>query len=292
MLDKFCLAIEAVVAAAIAILLLIMLGQINECRAEGNRADSPYFITSQHFAKNCDSYIAQMSKSKGWKIAFLWNTPGHDYSCLFRVLRHPKLEAYEVILVNEVCETNKNCGGYELFRQLGGFRTISNGLAKGDRGIREGFRNYFRAARAALQSGLQGRKPKCYVSPVLESRLQGRAAQRMVNLTRRTFPACKIVWNPRYDNPTKRVSGMDVLEIHGSKSRPPRVPYIVNADGEDPLKISWAEYFRKYRTAELAFAWIQKDNCRREGPFIDPRLRTFCPVPRDHRIRAKILEGE
>lgn len=256
---------------------------------------SDYFLTHPGYAKHCESYLQEMSASTEWHVAFLWDTPGHDYSCLAKVLQHPKLASYEVILVNQVCQTNGNCGGYEFIKRLG--RTGADTrriLKRGGPEVRALIASHFAGVKSVLNSLLNVRDaaaPRCYVNPILESTLDKPAARTVLEITRDTFPACKIVWNPRIGNPVKNVPGMDILEIHGSEEPVPKVPYIVNRDGEVPYKIPTAALFQKYRTAEAVFEWSLDNNCRTTGAFVDPRRRTECSLPKHHRVRGEAIKA-
>lgn len=216
------------------------------------------------------------------RVSFLYHTFGTSYDGLKRLFADPRLKAFEVHLINEVCIRNRRCGPYE-FGHGYDVNSYERAWKGNDAKMRVKFLQYVKSLQDFLASNRTA--ARCYLSPGLESNLSPQAGKKLLDFAKGVFPDCEIVWNPVQKT---TVPGY-ITEWHGSDPGL-KPPCISNLDGEDidfrerrsfaanKLPVSEVpRYLAKYKACELTNLWISEFNLIQEGGFIDPRARTVGP---------------
>lgn len=223
----------------------------------------------------CEKSIAAFKGQSVIRTGWLELTFGTKCPCAERLLNDPRRKEIRVHLSNGPCLRNKRCGPYEVFYG----ETIASANRKvkaGDKKLLDKF--------VAVAKQLDGRLSKsrgeltCYVSPMLESDLDGKARRILHNLTRSVLPGCSLV-----DNPHRRACLPNtVCEYHGAA---PRVqsPCIADMDGAPAEETSVSKFLRSTKRCDQSHIWGLGFNCNKElgGKFVDPRKRN-CDRPKSY----------
>jgi hypothetical protein len=270
---------------------------------------APYAL--QHSGYDCDALIKSILDSGLPVLNYAWlyrtfdNHPGGDgawLECVYKLNALPITRAMEVHLRNDVCDRNKNCGGYERLDAWGvkDSAAYERLLISGDTRLRAIIEAYFTRARDLIFPTLREGQG-CYISYGLESNLSERAYKQLMAIGGPIFgDRCKIVYNPIGNR--SPIPGTVFEKHHSSPSL--SAPCIANLDGEDidfvnrksnyPDKVHESkipDFVRRYQHCDMVLLWMAEDNCRRPGGFIDPRSRpaSYCPSPAIQKERAKYL---
>lgn len=222
------------------------------------------------------------------RIATLWNTFGTNTSCLKTYLADTRLKVIEIHLINEVCQRRGTCGAYEFLFGMS-MAKYNRALKEENPALLERMRNYFQEPAQFLAANL---KPgtACYISPGLESNVDLEAAMVLLQQTKKSFPNCRVVWNPvNNSRAAKPISGTFFEQHHPDASL--SSPCIVNLDGFDisyptrsailPQNLGSTdlpEFARRFRSCDATFLWIAEYNgITSSKPPPDPRQRTAFP---------------
>lgn len=222
-------------------------------------------------------------------VAVLDTTFGKNVNKVKRITDDKRVTHLNLILFNEVCARNGNCGPYEVFAGMKP-KDYQQKLLNRDKALLEKIRASAQdSANRFLPLKRQGMELR--VIPLLESNLTDpKAVQVVFDIVAPIFPGCKLIWNPH-------AKDFDVVntmkEKHGVNPSitPPQCS--ANLDGQDiDLKIrpsSYAskageaqvlEYLSRYKSCEGgAHLWIAEFNCRpatSNWGFVDPQKRTVC----------------
>lgn len=237
----------------------------------------------------CDIMMRGFKGAEKLRLAVLWNTFGNNWQCLEQFASDPRPKLIEFHLINEVCQRNRRCGKYEV---LAGMSV---------EGYKQRLTNKNAAVIAKIKANVApvaswlAAKPEveCSISAGLESNLDSKSYQFLVDQLRPEFPArCKWVWSPNGGNAygAAPIPGL-VYEGHGDAPPGVSAPCIVNLDGVDvnlkarpsvlPLHVDAAvlpRFIASFASCEASYLWIAEFNGNGRGSFVDPRKRTVWPT--------------
>lgn len=233
---------------------------------------SPYFLSHPKF--DIDAYRQRVRGLGPYPVAFLWNTPGHDLDKVRHEIRRPKVTFIEMVLINETCVRNRNCGSYELFHGLT-VKQLKRYIANENPRLKKKVLAYSEKAAKWLFSALPPEK-ECLINPLLETQTSRREGRIFFSWIAPIFkPRCSFVWNPLGDNPGKPIPYAEYSEGHGRVITFKDNNCIANNDGVFLTHRESRIFTKVYSACKAVFLWTHADNCRedKETAFIDPRLR-------------------
>lgn len=253
-----------------------------------NVGRAPFAFFSPNFP--CEAFLHSVRRLPVLHVATLYNSFGHDYRCFRKLKSDPRLQTFQLNLVNSPGQRNRRLGPYEFLAVYSSPAVFERLLLERDRGLKDRFTQYVKRAQVLIAS--LPPHVQCLINPDLEGNISDKAASVLVSWTRDLFfPRCRVIHNPLRAS-TQKVgrAGADLVEGHG-KVIPVSAPCIVNTDGVDisfPERpsIFGKEYFIEsghpiqqwiatYTHCELVYLWIGEDNLIASSAFKDPRKRAL-----------------
>lgn len=226
------------------------------------------YIGIKHKSWPCDLSLKVFSKAPVARLGFLIDgTFGDSLACAEKVLKLNKPKVIRVHLANCTCfpERGRTCQKEEVFYGLNQKQANQKIKAK-DKKLLDKIRVRAAQAKAYLSKNENG-PIDFYVSPCMESGLDGPARQVMLNLANEYFPKATLVDNA-FGRPV--IPGY-IPEIHGAGSYN-HVPYIIDNDGSPFTKIKDLPKFYGNNTKAIStLLWDLFMNC------IDPHVEGFVP---------------
>jgi hypothetical protein len=116
---------------------------------------------------------------------------------------------------------------------------------------------------------------KFLISPILEHDLSIRAWRVLADAVLTTWPEVQLVNSPDGNLSAERYKGA-WLERHGTGQAAGSYD-LVSSDGTDGTDINIDAWIKRVSSAKIIFLWTRGYNCRTQGPWQDPRVRTACP---------------
>lgn len=234
----------------------------------------------------CDASIKAFNELSVLRFGWLEKTFGGKCPCVDKLLQDEREKVVRIHVANGPCMRNRRCGRYEIFS---GYT-----IASANRDIKRGTGKITGRYLKVLKR-LQARLAKvrggftCYVSPVLESDLDGQAREILHRLTAAYLPACTLVDNPLRGSCLRGY----VCERHGP-SPGLKAPCIADLDGIDAKEVSVPEYLRQTKSCDMSFIWSLGLNCNshHSQAFIDPRKRDCAQSEADIEGLVGWLHGE
>lgn len=224
------------------------------------------YLAMCHKTWPCYQSLAAFDGVPVIRTGWLENTFNKDCPCGDVVLSDPRPKAIRVHLANGPCLRNKRCGPYEVFAK----ETVASANRKIKRGDKRLMQKFGRVVnRFAKRLENTRGVLSCYVSPVLESDLNGRARRILLDYVGLRLPACRLV-----DSIVRgRCLEGAICEKHGDKPSLPDV-CIADLDGSFVDDAAIPDYLQLTRKCELSYIWDVGFNCNiRGGSFVDPRAR-------------------
>lgn len=209
--------------------------------------------------------------SKRTPISVLDWTFGVDATNSDIVLNCVSPSHYTIDILNTVCVRNGNCGKYE---PLYGYtiNSLNTSLENGNKKILNHLKE-----RVLVYKSLSIKYPatKFSVSPALEHNLTKKAYRVLADAVLLVWPGVQLV-----NSPMKTLSAEDYrgawIERHGSD---PWRSQLSSLDGTDVNLIRVQKWLKTTEGNIITYVWSHSYNCRVNGAFQDPRLRTSCPKP-------------
>jgi len=235
----------------------------------------------QHKDFPCDIFLDSLKGIEKVHVSILWNTFGTEMACLQRLVNHPQLASLQIHTINEVCVRNGRCGLWEVAEgeSLASWKWKLENL---EPRLVFKIQTYLADISDFVTQEIVPRGIQCYIDPALETRLDFRGMENLVQIHRDFFPTCNIQSN---------FGGVgDSKEVHGS-SASAIAPCMANLDGEDidfPERDSnfWNQipshkvrsYIDRFAHCQVVYLWTCESNCIGEM-WEYPRYRN-CP---DHK---------
>lgn len=219
-----------------------------------------------HRTWSCEASLKAFSGQPVIRVGWLEQTFGSSCPCAERVLKARRPKEIRVHLTNGACLRNRRCGRYETFYG----ETIASANRKVLRGDTRLLKRFEKVVLRFKERLSKGQRVTCWVSPMLESDLNGRARAVLHSITSHHLPECRLVDSPHGRSCLKGVT----CERHGSAPRL-RSPCVSDLDGVTVEEVSVRNYLRRTKGCDLRFIWSRGLNCLPpEGePFKDPRKR-------------------
>lgn len=221
-----------------------------------------------HLALLSEHYpVADVKASlpKNSALGFLWRTFGTDLNRVREILTDGNVVAARVHLLNGPGLRNRQLGPYESLRNMS-----LKEFREGVRNRNPKILNIFSAEAASVCEVLALEFPnvKIFCSPILEHNLSADEFEIVRSAAAKGSPSSVIV-----NNPMKGGSGPE-LELHGY---PADQAQIVSLDGSKPRDGETpSSYAKRFPNSKIVFWWTEDMNCRKEGPWVDPRSRAAC----------------
>lgn len=247
---------------------ILILGIVTTCSVASADVGMSYLALC-HKTWSCSASLKAFTDQPVIRVGWLEETFGAKCPCADRLLKAHKPKEIRVHLTNGACLRNRRCGRYETFYG----QTIASANRKILRRDKRLLRR-FEVVAIRLKRRLQNApRVTCWVSPMLESDLDGRARAVLHSITSHHLPECRLVDSP-HGRPCLENA---ICEGHGPA---PRItsPCISDLDGVSVEQVSVRNYLRHTKGCDLRFLWSRGFNCLPpEGhPFVDPRRRQ-CP---------------
>lgn len=238
-----------------------------------------------HKTWSCDASIKAFNGQPVIRVGWLEQTFGSSCPCAERLLQARRPKEIRVHLTNGACLRNRRCGRYELFHG----ETIASAnrkVLRGDARLLKGFERIVLRFKERLA---KGNRVTCWVSPMLESDLDGRARAVLHSIASSHLPECSLVDSP-HGRPC--IKGL-VCEKHGA-SPSLRAPCVSDLDGISVEQVSVRNYLRQTKSCDLRFIWSRGLNCLPPdgSPFVDPRKRHCAHSEGYFKGLARHLRGE
>jgi hypothetical protein len=219
-----------------------------------------------HKSWPCADSLAAFDGVSVIRTGWLENTFNSACPCGDVVLKDPRPKVIRVHLSNGPCLRNQRCGSYEVFAG----ETIASANRKVKRGDKRLMQKFGRVVnRFAKRLENTRGVLSCYVSPVLESDLDGRARGILLDYVGLRLPGCRLV-----DSIVRgRCLPGTICEKHGDKPSLSN-PCIADLDGAFLPEVSVPDYLQLTRQCDISYIWDVGFNCNQWNvPFVDPRAR-------------------
>ena len=248
---------------------------------------APFALFSPSFP--CAVFIKSASGLPVLHLATLYNTFGNDLKCFNQIKNDPRLQTFELNLLNEPGHRNGRLGSYEFLKPYT-VAKYNSLLASNSAVLKERFIRYVQGAKAII--GALPANVQCIINPGLESNVGLAASKTLIRWTKEQFPNCRTVYNPlaRSSDTNRKRVGADLREGHGSMPSL-GTACLTNLDGTDinfrtrPSYMDKSNYVNAGRAltqhiasyaskCEIVFLWIVEYNCNGgSANFVDPRKR-------------------
>lgn len=234
---------------------------------------------------SCDASVKAFNGQRVIRVGWLEQTFGSKCPCAERLLKAHRPKEIRVHLTNGACLRNRRCGRYEAFYG----ETVVSANRKVIRGDERILKRFTKGVLRFKERLAKGQRVTCWVSPMLESDLDGRARAVLHSITSHHLPECRLVDSPHRRSCLKGIT----CERHGSAPIL-RSPCISDLDGVTVEQVSVRNYLRRTKECDLRFIWSRGLNCLPpEGdPFVDPRKRHCAHSEGYFRGLSRHLHGE
>ena len=239
-------------------------------------------LASQHERFNTDAAVKFLPF--GSPVTTLDSTFGRDVQKFWELVDGVRSETIEIVLINGTCIRNGLCQPNE-FGHGYSTRSFDQRVRAGDSTIKA----YIQKRALAYLPGIT-RRPwaTVLVNIVLEHDLSPDAWQRLATWVREILPGVTLVNNPDAGIGIKPFPNTFV-ERHGNN--PSGGAYDINSlDGIEASDIDIDKWLATVKGARLVKVWSRVFNCRDQGAWKAPLLRTACPEAYNFEELAHITE--
>lgn len=224
---------------------------------------------------------ASRALPRGAPVGILDSTFGTDLTPIRYLLSHNTPSYLRVHIFNGSCVRGGNCGRYDPLYGLSVSQFERKIIAK-DRKILKYLRD-----RVIVYRSLQTQFPQTQflLSPVLEHNLSKKAWSILADVVLKEWSSVQLVNSPEGSWTAERYRNA-WMERHGNT--PYRDFDLVSLDGIDGTDINIDNFLQRTSSAKITFLWTRGYNCRHQGKWQDPRVRTSCPSPDTFNLMAHL----
>lgn len=241
--------------------------------------DDHLALLSSHYKV---SEVCQHHKD-GEALGILDWTFGESLSNLRKFFACAKVGVIRVHLINNTCIRNKSCGKYEIGYGYT-LDSFNNAILNKDAKIK----NFVQSRTQVYKTWRTTEQPyqDIAISPILEGNETDAAYEILADWVKEVWPEVQLA-NNKMDNNGKSYRGA-WIECHG-KSLPSNCD-IISTDGQEIMDIDSVKYIKQNSGKKIKFRWSRVNNCRDQGPLLDPRKRTNCATGREAEQQVHVTD--